>query len=381
MASKKKTRRKVLTASCILAALIVGSSSFAWFTSKDEVVNKLSAANGYDVTIVEDFTPPPSWTPGQTVEKDVKVTNTGNIDAFVKLSLSNHIVLTQYDDAGDSNYNKDSIDKYIQLSKDKVKALQAGGRLVYKEDGNFDNDNILTTEDDKVKGTGFTPTESGFYVFERSSIQDSDGTTKSVEYVGYYYHKADTMVSGDTDAYYAITTTDDDTTLTGFTIDKTKTTTVEPTLTYCSAIPADADAGTPSTPAYIKAEYGADDKAIIININLNETELEKWTENDDGKGINPEFFYKYVLEAGATTGDLITSLELDETVKSDAFVEMDYNLTITVDSAQVVDNDNRQTNATDAVKAVNSANWGATAKFSPADTSTKTDDTVEWTIS
>ena len=50
MASKSKRRRKVLGASCILAALIIAGSSFAWFTSKDEVANRLTATADYGVS-------------------------------------------------------------------------------------------------------------------------------------------------------------------------------------------------------------------------------------------------------------------------------------------------------------------------------------------
>jgi len=88
MASKSKRRRRVLGASCILAALIVGASSFAWFTSKDEVTNRLTANANYGVAIAEDFTPPENLLPGQVVNKDVGVVNTGNVDAFVKVHLT-----------------------------------------------------------------------------------------------------------------------------------------------------------------------------------------------------------------------------------------------------------------------------------------------------
>jgi len=87
MASKSKSRRRVLRASCLLAALIVAGSSFAWFTSKDEVTNRLSASGDYDVTIAEDFTPPENWLPGQKVDKNVGAVNTGTIDAFVRMWL------------------------------------------------------------------------------------------------------------------------------------------------------------------------------------------------------------------------------------------------------------------------------------------------------
>jgi len=87
MASKSKSRRRVLRASCLLAALIVAGSSFAWFTSKDEVTNRLTATTDYGVSIVEDFYPPKDMTPGQKVNKDVSAVNTGNVDALVRVAL------------------------------------------------------------------------------------------------------------------------------------------------------------------------------------------------------------------------------------------------------------------------------------------------------
>ncbi|MBQ1388478.1 MAG: hypothetical protein IIY78_02515, partial [Clostridia bacterium] len=71
MAKRKKNRKAVLVTSCVMAALIVASSSFAWFTSKDEVTNRLTATADYGVSIVEDFTPPENWIPGQEIEKNV----------------------------------------------------------------------------------------------------------------------------------------------------------------------------------------------------------------------------------------------------------------------------------------------------------------------
>ena len=359
MASKKKTRRKVLAASCILAALIIGSSSFAWFTSKDEVVNKLSAYNNYDVTVYEDFTPPPSWTPGQTVEKAVKVVNTGNVDAFVKLSLSNELVLTQYTD-GDKTFTESDKDSYIKLTDDQVTSLEAGGLLVYKA-------NIAVTE---TVGTDFTPTENGFYIFERSN-----STTE--KYVGFYCVAGDTT---DDNVYYAITVTKNtDGGIDKYTIDKTKTETVtdEPTIKFVAGKEAVGD--TPATEPYIKVVYGTGDNAITININLDSTELANWERNGA-----TEFFYKKVLGAGKRTGNLVTSVQLDSTVGNDAFVKMDYSLTVTVESAQVVDDEDRQTDEGKAVTAVNGQSWGMTATFDSGDIITgntaKDDDTVTWAL-
>jgi len=109
MASNSKKRRRVLGASCILAALIIASSSFAWFTSKDEVTNRLSASANYGVSIAEDFTPPENWLPGQKVDKNVGVVNTGNVDAFVRTWLEGEMnVLAEKRDTQkwDSTNNK-----------------------------------------------------------------------------------------------------------------------------------------------------------------------------------------------------------------------------------------------------------------------------------
>lgn len=92
---KKKSARekRVLVASIICAAAIVAGSTFAWFTSKDEVTNRLSANAKYDVSIAEDFQPPEEWIPGQTINKDVSAVNTGNVDAFVRMWLGGQMRL------------------------------------------------------------------------------------------------------------------------------------------------------------------------------------------------------------------------------------------------------------------------------------------------
>ncbi|MEE3403872.1 MAG: hypothetical protein VZR73_07295, partial [Acutalibacteraceae bacterium] len=61
--------------------ILFARTTFAWFTSKDEVTNRLSANADYGVKIVESFAPPMNWLPGQEVNKDVYATNTGSIPA------------------------------------------------------------------------------------------------------------------------------------------------------------------------------------------------------------------------------------------------------------------------------------------------------------
>ena len=85
--NQKSKERKLLVATLALAALIVGGSTFAWFTSTDLVTNKLSSTGGLKVVATESFDRPDNWTPEVTVKKEVGALNAGNIDAFVRLSL------------------------------------------------------------------------------------------------------------------------------------------------------------------------------------------------------------------------------------------------------------------------------------------------------
>ena len=97
---KKKSARekRVLVASLIVAAVMIGGSTFAWFTSKDEVTNRLSASADYDVAISENFQPPEEWVPGQEINKDAGATNTGNVDAFVRMWLDGEMTVVSEGD-------------------------------------------------------------------------------------------------------------------------------------------------------------------------------------------------------------------------------------------------------------------------------------------
>lgn len=327
MAENKKNK-KVLVASAILAAMIVASSSFAWFTSKDEVVNRLTAENKYAVTVTENFTPPSNWIPGQVVKKEAGAINTGNIDAFVKLTLSNEMALTTYDTP--EEFKAGNVSKYVTLSNAEVKSLQAGGRLACKA-------GTTVAEADKRTGTGFVPTtgEAGLYIFERVTAYNDDGSVKTLTYSGYYFD--------DTDKYYSlanITAPEGDDATFSATVQTKKTEKVTPTLSYDGAN------------SKLVATYGDGDAKITINIALNTA---NWT-NDN----TTEFYYNKILPAGAETGDLVKSVEIDKSVKNAAYITMDYSLKVTADSVQVTQDDAKTT-------AVNESGWALTATANGTD--------------
>lgn len=326
MAENKKSK-KVLVASAILAAMIVASSSFAWFTSKDEVVNRLTAENKYAVTVTEDFTPPSNWIPGQVVKKEAGAINTGNIDAFVKLTLSNEMVLTTYGEP--EKFNTANVSKYVTLSPNEVTSLQAGGRLAYKNGEEI-------TKDDKDKGTNFKPTagKAGLYIFERVTEYNADGSVK-ITYSGYYFDG--------NDKYYSlanITPPENDDATFSAEVQTKKTVKVTPTLAY------------DKTNSKLVATHGDGDAKITINIALDTA---NWTNNN-----KTEFYYNHIIAAGAETGDLVKSVEIDKTVKNAAYITMDYSLKVTADSVQV-------TQDTAKTTAVNESGWALKATANGTD--------------
>lgn len=349
MAENKKNK-KVLVASAILAAMIVASSSFAWFTSKDEVVNRLTAENKYAVTVTENFTPPSNWIPGQVVKKEAGAINTGNIDAFVKLTLSNEMALTTYDTPKELDAFKADVannpNKYVTLSPNEVKSLQAGGRLACKAGANV-------AEADKRTGTGFEPgtdanNDNGLYIFERVTEYNADGSVRTKTYSGYYY-VYDTQ-KGEK-VYYSlanITPPTSDVNTFSAEVQTKKTVKVTPKLTY------------DKTNNKLVATHGKDDNVddndIIINIALADNHIKDWTNNTD----TTEFYYKHILAAGAETGDLVKYVQIDSSVKNKAYINMDYSLKVTADSVQVTQDAAKTT-------AVNESGWALTATANGTD--------------
>ena len=188
MASNSKRRRRVLGASCILAALIIAASSFAWFTSKDEVSNRLSANADYGVSIVESFAPPKNWIPGQEVNKDVYAVNTGNIGAFVNEDVSGVMSVT-YEIESDTFVQTSAVKlndtEIAETEFDGVTAKEGGAFLAYTTSSTPTGYVVSSRQQDDLTGR-FVPTEEGVYIFRRSLDVATNGT-ETYKYDGYYF--------------------------------------------------------------------------------------------------------------------------------------------------------------------------------------------------
>ena len=356
----KRNRKSVLIASCVLAGLIVAGSTFAWFTSRDEVVNKISASNEYNVVAKEDFTPPDNWIPGQTVKKEAGAVNTGNVPAFVKATVSGNIVLTQKAE-NMATSGTDFKDKAEELSRDEVISKQAGGLLVYSGTEIENGTQVKTVQAaDKIDSGSVYATEAGYYIFARSTTQNDSGKTTAVVYEGYYY---------DGEKFYDIDIKVDDSGKVSAGILQAESVTINADKLQYSF----NDDGT------VRVTYtGADETAgtaddIMIDIELSENvskdDTKDWTVSlNEADQSNAVFYYNKLLEGGAATANIISAVTLDSKVQNDAFYAMDYNLNFKIESAQLV-NDGES-----AEEAVNAQSWAVKKAKLVADGKT-----VSWT--
>ena len=217
MASKSKRRRKVLGASCILAALIIAGSSFAWFTSKDEVTNRLSASANYGTAFAEDFTPPENWIPGQEVNKDVGVVNTGNVDAYVRTWVEGEMKLIKQKATSAKTFSDTSGTPYAAFDTASLKDvadsnLKAAGLGKMSSDGATYYRLLNTTEraNDELNGTDTNVNDNtynevkavqagGWLAYASTGSAFTFKPEQGYEYMSSATTPAKTVVAADTD--------------------------------------------------------------------------------------------------------------------------------------------------------------------------------------
>ena len=413
---KKKTSRekRILVASILVAATIVAGSTFAWFSSKDEVTNRLTATADYGVSIVEDFTPPENMTPGQEVEKDVAVVNTGNIDAFVKVALKNTLNITTLEGkamtttkpesgltgwtielpTGDNEYvelaTADGSDANTgELTTNEVSTLQAGGILVFTGLYLFRRSNpIGTSTAPEYSGYYYDATAGKYYALETKTGADLDATngkaTDSTAYVKGTItlgtEGANKDVVTKIENIKILTKTSADNVATTYTLGKLATNATTGAHEFTAA---DAS-GTidKTTVTHIMVTNGATNP-VKFYIALDANWSDKWTyiapASDESANIVDNFYYNDTLKAGTTSAKLVDSVVMDNTVTQAAFRDLTYDLSVIMNSIQVTKN-------TEGDDLITETGWGvtATANNSPAISMNGTAETINgltWTNS
>lgn len=221
--NNKKTakEKRVLIGALCVAAVMVAGSTFAWFTSKDEVTNRLSANAAYDVSIAEDFQPPEDWIPGQTINKDVSAVNTGNVDAFVRMWLEGEMsVLNRnagvavstastaknLEKVTDSKYTSvnlnytDGTNYYRELSTAKIKNPELNDPGDADESGTNENSPATFSEVQAVQAGGYlasAPASAEYYfvVEHNTSLSAYANTTSGTPLTNFELKEGDIVAT------------------------------------------------------------------------------------------------------------------------------------------------------------------------------------------
>jgi predicted ribosomally synthesized peptide with SipW-like signal peptide len=413
--NKKTARQKrTLVLALLVAATIAAGSTFAWFTSKDEVTNRLSAKADYGVTITEDFTPPEDWTPGQTIKKEAGAINTGNVDAFVRMWLTGEmklidggdgIVYTSFpaslDEVTGEPYTglkltkKSGANYFRVLTDDERKALQtgelayAGAAYTYTknqlDDGaDYGDGTAYTTGKGTVKlvdSDSFTPSAAGLYLFRRNYdlAANGDVDASTAQFSGYYF---------DGTNYYALKTANNSTVAGGvenaaknvyvaelagksgdafdtalatvkvYTAADKTITNDQFTWTYTEPTTAGDSPFASTNPFFTVTETGGS-ATFKINIELanigNGTVADQWQHLKSAGGLDT-FYYTDDVEAGETTNILVKNVQLDKGATQEDFLAFDFDLNVDLESIQVTKDDA----GNETVVAVSGDNWAAT---------------------
>ena len=80
-------QRKSVIALLLVAIIGIVGLTFAYFTNSTEVEN-IFTTKEYGTTYTEQFVSPDNWLPGDTTNKTITATNTGQVDQAVRISLS-----------------------------------------------------------------------------------------------------------------------------------------------------------------------------------------------------------------------------------------------------------------------------------------------------
>ena len=129
----------LIVAVAVSLAAFVGT--FAWFTSSDQIANAFEGTH-LVAEIDETFSPKVDWQPGEDTTKEVRVKNTGDSPAIVRLSLYEFLLNFQIDVTDQTgNANLKTVDQSVSPEVDGKNTdtwyLAAKGKGTYKNNSTY----------------------------------------------------------------------------------------------------------------------------------------------------------------------------------------------------------------------------------------------------
>jgi alternate signal-mediated exported protein len=324
----------------------VGGLTFAWYTSKDSVTNTFQTAGSLKTVVVENFTPPTNWQPGVTTDKVVQVTNTGTVDAYTRVQLSEDLTFYSRDKAvaltdntsvsstGNVTVNKEAIvdsingwtDKKVTDDADFVKLTSDSDYATLLPNGL--SLAAAATDDQKAEGLDDYTTD-GLHLWVKESTgnsQDTDATVTetgtNLEFLGYYVKSGVAYeILIEPSISYVEPKVDDENPTTDDTTGKSK---------FTDTI--DTDNSSIAISVYSASETVVSNADIANYVEIEFADNGKWFFNADDN----YFYYTGVLASGATTEPLIKAVRLKDNV-GDEMINATYNLKVYNDSTQATD--------------------------------------------
>lgn len=348
---KNRKKKPLIMTMCVVFALItVLAGTFAWFTSQDEVKNRLqtSKLTDGDVTIVEAFDPDDKLEPGVAVNKQAGAINTGDADALVRMSFEE--ALTKLKDgtqvynaakyANETGYIPElvNIDAYEdwtvltgtalgQTDTNAFDALPAGITVVYQKTAADANTNA-----DKYRFAAYATLALGTtpetYQYQRVEISQEafsvvDGKLKITLDNG--------LTGTDKVDYFNFITLQIDP-LAPITYDWTNPTAGAKTFAALT------EPTTPLNPNNATRSLSSEYIQLIFGTNVITT-LDATAENNDGKwyynAADGWFYYMGTLESGQSTGNLLEKVYMNQAADK-SFSHTEFDLTVKMEGIQAV---------------------------------------------
>lgn len=306
-----KSKKLLLSVCVALALVVVLSGTFAWFTAKDSVTNhfETSLITDGSVEIVEVFTPPTEWVPGQTVTKQVAVANTGSGDVLVRVSF-------------------EEVMKLLQIPSNGYNTPATGDQVAQY----FNADAYLAAP--WTDTTGLTVTGASGLNIRMQKVTAADGG------VAYSFVALYQIPSGDDAGKYQRVTADFDLDGTNLTVSNVKYWAFPGTTTATAAWAKFADPKTSAVPTIrptADIDYPITDPNKKITLDYTDAASVKGAAPTDGKwwynSADGFFYYIGKLSSGEISANLLDSLTLDPSATSE-YAGMSFDLIVNMEAIQ-----------------------------------------------